>query len=60
MKSELLDGARFGRRGACYTSDWIQAEFFTRWFNNFISFVKYTIDDSVVFLLDGYCIFPHE
>jgi hypothetical protein len=54
MKLELLDGTPPGTIGVYHPSEWIQLEIFTLWFQSFIANVKPSVDDPVLFVLDGH------
>jgi hypothetical protein len=54
MKEELMDGAPAGSISACYPSGWIQIHIFTQRFDHFVTFVKPTVDDPAVLILDGH------
>jgi hypothetical protein len=54
MKEELMDGASAGSISACHPSGWIQTHIFTQWFDHFVAFVKPSVDDPAVLILDGH------
>jgi hypothetical protein len=54
MKEELMNGAPAGSISACHPSGWIQTHIFTQWFDHFVTFVKPSVDDPAVLILDGY------
>lgn len=54
MKEELMDGAPAGSISACHPSGWIQTHIFTQWFDHFVTFVKPSVDDPAVLILDGH------
>jgi hypothetical protein len=40
MKQELMDGAPAGSISTCHPSGWTQTDIFTKWFDNFVDFIK--------------------
>lgn len=54
MKAELTDGAPPGTIFACNDTGWMRTEVFKQWFAHFISFVKPSIDDPALLILDGH------
>jgi hypothetical protein len=54
MKQEVMDGAPAGSISACHPSGWIQTDIFTKWFDNFVHFVKPSTDDPVLLIADGH------
>jgi hypothetical protein len=54
MILELMDGAPVGSISACHPSGWIQTDIFTKWFYNFVHFVKPSADDPVLLIVDGH------
>jgi len=56
MKEEKInmDGAPAGSISACHTSGWIQTDIFTKWFDNFVHFIKHSADDPFWLIVDGH------
>jgi len=42
-----MDGELGGSVLACHPSGWIQTDIFNKWFDNFVHFVKPSVDDPV-------------
>lgn len=53
-KSELIDGAPVGSIGIAQETGWMTGEVFLRWLNHFASFVKPTIENKVLLIVDGH------
>lgn len=54
MKKELVDGAPAGTLGVAQQSGWMTTEIFLKWMKHFQSFVKASIDDEVILIVDGH------
>jgi len=54
MKEELQEGAVPGSIFACQKNDWSNLEPFTEWLKHFVDTVKPSVDEKVLFLLDGH------
>lgn len=54
MKAELTDGAPPGTIFACNESGWMRTEVFKQWFAHFVSFVKPSIGEPALLILDGH------
>jgi hypothetical protein len=53
-KEELMNAAPADSITACHSSGWIQTDIFTKWFDNFIHFIKPSADDPVLLIVDGH------
>jgi hypothetical protein len=54
VKEELMDGAPAGSFAAFHLSGWILMDIFTKWFDNFVHFIKPSADDSVLLIVDSH------
>ncbi|KAI8780679.1 tigger transposable element-derived protein 6, partial [Biomphalaria glabrata] len=54
MKMELMDGAPPGSIYACHKTGWIQLDLFTQWLQHFINFVKPSLLNPALLILDGH------
>lgn len=53
-KNELIDGAPVGSIGIAQETGWMTGEVFLKWLNHFVSFVKPTVEDKVLLIVDGH------
>ena len=49
-----MDGAPAGSISDCHPNGWIQTDVFTKWFYNFVHFIKPSADDPVLLIVDGH------
>lgn len=54
MKNELVDEAPPGTIGLAQQSGWMTTEIFLKWMKHFQRFVKASIDDKVILIIDGH------
>lgn len=54
MKNELVDEAPPGTLGVAQPSGWMTTDLFLKWLKHFQSFVKSSIDDKVILIVDGH------
>jgi hypothetical protein len=49
-----MDGEPVGSVAVCHSSGWIQTEIFTKRFDHFVHFIKPSVDDPVLLIVDGH------
>ena len=49
-----MDGAPTCSISACHAYGWIQTDIFTKWFGDFVHFIKHSADDPVLLIVDGH------